>query len=450
MDASSKPVLSNISILIELEQEVRKAESLGSLQFVIVNQTNRLVSYDQAVFLSLDKDFSSPRVKAISNVPAVDKTTPFVQWIERMAGRESKGDKKEILHEIAPGEIRDEDAKDWNELSPAKILWIPLIAPQQGLVGILWLGRHRGWTNNELTLLDHLSLCYAHGLQVFLAPWRFSSLLGRAFKKPFLLGMLFLGSLGMFLPVKLTALAPVEVVPQKPYVIAAPMNGVVKKICVSSNEHISPGQTVACMDDTEVRNNVEVAAKTLDVARVQLEKAERGAFVDNKNKEVLAELAAQVDLRRAELDYARERLDKSLLVSEKEGVAIVDRPETWAGRPVRVGEKILQVADPSQVEFRIMLPVKDAILLEPGNDIRIFLDSSPMAPRQATVERFQYEPELTELGNLAYSVSGVLSNPEKPPRIGLRGTAKIFGKTVTLFYYLFRKPLTFVRQWMGF
>ena len=29
------------------------------------------------------------------------------------------------------------------------------------------------------------------------------------------------------------------------------------------------------------------------------------------------------------------------------------------------------------------------------------------------------------------------------------GTAKIYGSKVTLFYYLFRKPITFVRQLIG-
>ena len=36
-----------------------------------------------------------------------------------------------------------------------------------------------------------------------------------------------------------------------------------------------------------------------------------------------------------------------------------------------------------------------------------------------------------------------------PPRIGLRGTAKIFGEEVKLFFFLFRKPIIFVRQTLG-
>jgi hypothetical protein len=49
---------------------------------------------------------------------------------------------------------------------------------------------------------------------------------------------------------------------------------------------------------------------------------------------------------------------------------------------------------------------------------------------------------------LSYKISASFEG-EEIPRIGLRGTAKIYGSRVTLFYYLFRKPITFVRQLIG-
>ena len=40
--------------------------------------------------------------------------------------------------------------------------------------------------------------------------------------------------------------------------------------------------------------------------------------------------------------------------------------------------------------------------------------------------------------------------PERPPpRIGLQGTANVHGRTVPLLLYLFRRPLTGLRQWLG-
>lgn len=36
------------------------------------------------------------------------------------------------------------------------------------------------------------------------------------------------------------------------------------------------------------------------------------------------------------------------------------------------------------------------------------------------------------------------------PRIGMRGTAKIYAEQVSLGYYLFHKPLAYVRQTIGY
>jgi len=36
-----------------------------------------------------------------------------------------------------------------------------------------------------------------------------------------------------------------------------------------------------------------------------------------------------------------------------------------------------------------------------------------------------------------------------PPRVGLKGTAKLYGETVPLAVYLFRRPLAAIRQHLG-
>ena len=51
---------------------------------------------------------------------------------------------------------------------------------------------------------------------------------------------------------------------------------------------------------------------------------------------------------------------------------------------------------------------------------------------------------------LSFAVSARLENEtEYTPRIGSRGTAQIYGENVSLGFYLFRRPLAAVRQWMG-
>ena len=51
---------------------------------------------------------------------------------------------------------------------------------------------------------------------------------------------------------------------------------------------------------------------------------------------------------------------------------------------------------------------------------------------------------------LAYTVTAKIEQEDIQPRIGLRGSAKIFGDEVRLFFYLFRKPIIVLRQTLGF
>ena len=129
-------------------------------------------------------------------------------------------------------------------------------------------------------------------------------------------------------------------------------------------------------------------------------------------------------------------------------MAVIDDPQTWKGRPVRVGERILSIADPAMVEVTVMVPVKDAVVLEPGNEVRLFLDTDPLHSLKATVQYVVYES--TMAGEWpAYKVRARLETSTPAPRIGLRGTARIYGQNTTLFYYLLRRPITATRQWLG-
>ena len=69
-------------------------------------------------------------------------------------------------------------------------------------------------------------------------------------------------------------------------------------------------------------------------------------------------------------------------------------------------------------------------------EINVFLDSDPLNVIPAKVSKFSYEPELTSESTLAYRVTAEILTAKNSPRIGLRGTAKIFGEEVRLFFIL--------------
>ena len=151
--------------------------------------------------------------------------------------------------------------------------------------------------------------------------------------------------------------------------------------------------------------------------------------------------------KRAERDYARELLSRAEVRAERDGIAVFADAERWTGKPVRTGERLLELADPQQAELKIELDVGDAIGFASQAPVTLFLDGDPLTPHQAILERAAYESEQTPSGNLAYRLDARFT--DAPPRIGLRGTAKVYGENVPLAVYLFRRPLAAIRKAIG-
>lgn len=99
-----------------------------------------------------------------------------------------------------------------------------------------------------------------------------------------------------------------------------------------------------------------------------------------------------------------------------------------------------------------MLPVSDAIFLEENAIVKAFFDNDPTNSWDGRVKYISFKPELTEQNILSYRIIADFKDINENgylPSIGLRGTAKIYSKNVSLFFYLFRKPITATRQWIG-
>ena len=82
------------------------------------------------------------------------------------------------------------------------------------------------------------------------------------------------------------------------------------------------------------------------------------------------------------------------------------------------------------------------------------MDSDPLNPIKAEIIRRSYYAKSDDANNMAYQLIAHSSAEEKNispanQRIGLRGTAQVYGKKVPLALFLFRKPLSALRQYFG-
>jgi hypothetical protein len=435
-----------IARLIGLEKKSREARTQDELNFVVVNETRQIIDFVNS-YLLLKTPTDKYHVKAVSDLATVDRTAPLVTFVENIINDQTSSNLKEIQNFEVDKISRILKIKKPKNI-PDNILLIPIFSPQRGLQGFLITTRNEKFNDNEVELARHLSVTYGHAYNTFLTDFSIKDFLKKNFtgKRSWIiiLSIIFI----LIIPIKITSTAPVEVVPKNPRLITAPFDGVVKNIIVNNNDKINSGDLLIQIEDTDLKNSFNLAKQSLQVAEKELLRSRQFSFSNNEEKARLAELMAQVDLKKAEVESTSERLKNSKIYADKDGIAIVDQKNNWQGRPVSVGEKIITIANPEKVEFLIWLPVKDSLIIKENTDVKVFLDINPIKPLKGKLKRASYQSSLSPEEVLSYQISASFEG-EEIPRIGLRGTSKIYGSRVTLFYYLFRKPITFVRQLIG-
>ncbi|WP_295629069.1 HlyD family efflux transporter periplasmic adaptor subunit [uncultured Nitrosomonas sp.] len=439
-----------LSTLLQLESDARSSVDSLSLHYFIVNETRRLIHYRYAVLFkasgSKNRNFEAIRASG-SNL--IDRTTPKIHWMAQVIHYLSERNNKEKLVKVVPEQLSAELQQDWKDLSLPYSVWVSLRLPCGSVIGSLWLEREVAWNDDELFLLKRLADTYAHA-------WGYFDNLQQRFKSWFLSQkilwgiMLFLILALLVIPVQNSTLGPVKIVAKDPLVISAPIDGVIASISVEPNEMVTRGQLLLSYEDTNYRNEYAITEQSLVVAQAELKKATQGAFEDPRNNAEIALLKAKVDLAIIKRNFAKEMLDHVNIIAEKDGLLLFNDKAELIGRPISTGERLMEVAEIDKVMLLIYLPVENNIDFRPGAPVKVFLDVNPLHSIDAIVTYASYRAEITPGEILAYRVEAATIEELSNLRIGWQGTAKIYGENVSLFFYLFKRPLSSVRQYLGF
>ncbi len=439
-----------LSTLLQLEKRVRHSVTFKELEFIFVNETLRLVNYRQAIFWRPGPSIGV-RIDSVSGVERPDPNAPFILFIKGFTQNFFKKRESREIHIVVEDELDEEFRSGWREWGMGTALWCPLISPRGDIIGGLLFCREAAWEKGDLALIERLSDAYAHAwwaLGRSRGPWR-NRMMPASLKRILKLAGFFFIVYMLFQPVRLSVLAPFEIVPNDPLIVSAPMDGVIKVFHVQPSQVVKKNALLFSLDDTSIRSAYEVSKKALSVVRAEYTRTRQRSFFDEKSRSDILLLKAQIDQKSSEVSYAAEVLQRTKVLADREGVAVFGDVNDWLGKPVVVGEKVLKIADPMRAEVEIQLPVEDAINLELGADVLAFLNTAPDRPLKAKLVKASYEAVETPGGILAFRLKATPTGKEKSPRIGLRGTAKIYGKEVSLFYYLLRRPFTTLRQKLG-
>lgn len=253
----------------------------------------------------------------------------------------------------------------------------------------------------------------------------------------------------MLFPVRISILAPSELVPANPAIIRVPIEGVVDQFFVSPNEHVVEGQQLFKLDLTTLSSRFNVAQQETQVAATEYRQSALQSLTDAKSRSQLVPQEGKAAERKVEADYLRDLIAKAQIKAPRSGIVLFDDPSEWIGKPVAAGEKVMVVAGEGDVEIEAWVPVSDAIQLPKHAPVTLYLNATPLSPVDGHLRFIGHEALQRPDGSYAYRLRASIDPDESPPHVGLKGTAKISGHFVPLVYWVMRKPLGTLRQFFG-
>ena len=439
-------------LLLSLEHQARAAQNVAELGFSIANESYPLLGFRQAlVFRATGRQ---AQLQTLSGLASPPEDSPYLIWLRQAwpwLAAQVAAEPVWIDPQALPTPPPPAVADGWREWWPAGAYIIPLRARSGAACGWVVFLLDQAPAAWQTQALARLAETWAYCWEA-LTPRRSRSLWGRwnALRWRTRIAILAIPLLLAFVPVRQTSLAPAEVISLDAQVISAPIDGVIQHIEVRPNQAVKAGDLLFSLDDTTLRNRLDVARKSVAVADAELVAASQRAFHDPDSQAQLTLLTGRAQERRAELAAIQEQLKRVRIHASETGIAVFADPDEWLGRPVSTGERIMLLANPAAPGMLIHQSATDAIALDVGAPVKLFLTVQPLQPLNGTLSETSYQATVSPEGIAGYQLRAHFDPDEAAPaRIGLRGTAKLYGPSVTLGYYLLRRPLATLREWTG-
>ncbi|MFZ1815340.1 MAG: HlyD family efflux transporter periplasmic adaptor subunit [Rhizobiaceae bacterium] len=430
--------------IADAESRFRKSPDREEIEARLANAVATLGYVGQCIVLRHDGPTRRTSIAAISSVSRPDRFSPLVAWLEERLAEACNGEEGDTGTGRFLLPVKQAPERPYPFAHGISIRLVDRFSSK--LLGWLILLDEKPPEERTMAVAVRLADTAAHAIAAHgNKGWHLRRLWLR---KGFFASLAGLALLSV-IPVPMAVLAPAEIVPANPFVIAAPISGVIAKINVMPDQMVESGDLLVTFQKTELLSRRDIAARNADVASARLHRADQEALGSIAGAREQAIARGEYELALAELEQATRLLALSEIRAPISGIAIIADPQRLAGKPVQTGERIMRIANPEKQEVRIELPVSDAIELEPGVTGRLFRNSDPLSPLPIIMTSYSYQAQRVESGFLAHVLLAEISDPRGSPRIGQRGTAQLSGVTTTLGFFILRKPIGALRQWIG-
>lgn len=436
--------LSALLKLLQIESDIRRLSTEDELRYFLVNETRKVIGFRQAFLFRKKYNWSLEAVSSVTNFGIHSPINrQLVKYIAQLNGKQDIDSPK-----LVQLNVNEKLPALYDYIFPYAI-WVPFKTRRGRVFSGLLLTHNKEWSEVQVPLVGRIAETAAHSWQALIGPSLESKY---RLSRKLLISVLAGACLALgFIQAPLTVLAPVEVSGQDKVAVAVPLDGIIESIEVEPNQMVEIGTVLARFENTELKNALDISEREVTVAQARLAQLQSASFFDRVAGREVKVAEAQLALANDERELAMDRLARVEVTAKTYGIAILGDPDLLTGRPVSIGEHIMEIVSPELLEFTIYLPVADSIVLEDGNKVRIYLDSDPINPIDAVLTRTSYRATTQADGSFAYSLIARANDETqlKGLRIGSYGTAQLFGEEHSLFYIVFRRPLSWLRQNFG-
>lgn len=421
--------------------------------FRILNDSAKLIPYERSTLWSFAS--GGPRLLGISGQASVPPRTELVEAWYRIISAASCPEGPVVL---SASQADPADVEDWSRVTgndhERQVLWLPL-RTDTGVEAALWLERGGAspWGEDEISLLAVLTEGYAVALERHRVGgrgwWRTLGLdkpkrrIARAVVGVVVAAALFL------CPFRLKVVAPCEIVAESPYLVTAPLNGVIEELAVKPGGSVRKGDLLCRYEETIPQQELKVARQQVEIAQAQLDRATVLALEGEDTGSEVAILRDRLAQEKTRLDLSQSVVDRLSVGAAVDGVVQITAPHTWAGRPVRIGERVMTIVDPERTKVRIWIAQDDNVAGLAESPVKIILYAKPHTSCLAKVLFVSNAAGMSPAGVSSFLAEATWLAERSGGPLGLKGQAVLYGKRVSLAYWICRKPWAAIRRRLG-
>ena len=444
--------IATLQLLVSISQEITSTLNQQQVLRAIVDQPHRLFEYERCS-LALE-DRTRLRLRAVSGKERCDDSSPefapllrVLEWVAALEMEVHISDRGGEINDPRP-ETRDKFRRYFDQTGMRAFYALPL-ADEQGRLGVIaFEGSDPDFLSElhleSIKLLAGQATVALRNATLFkevpfiglLEPMlqKKRRLLATAQRRRMLALACVAVVLALLMPVPLRLSGDALVGPGQTQTVRAEQDGVVSNVFVDEGQTVPAGTALVQMDDWTQRANLASVQARYNTAETEAARA----LVSN-DPTGAGTHQQEANYLRAEMNRTHEELARTSVTTLLPGTVTTPHTEDLIGRRVLAGDPLLAMVSTAEMIVDVAISQRDVLLVHPGNQVRIKLDSLPWRTLAGRVVRISHSAEVNGDVRVFYARVSV-ANPQGRIRPGMQGLAKINVGLRPLGVWMLRTP----------